>query len=319
MRPPLLCSSPSSPQERDDNLVTYAATQEDFASDAKHFVQLTENNSMMIVDDAVRDNADFHFGAGLSPRIVRKLRGRACAFCRERAGTFDYSVDMNKEVFRRHPNCHCTVEYNPGNGSRKRQNVHSKEWRNATGTERLRDFAEGKAEQLRAMAREKAEIERRKHIGEKPWRGEDVTAEYFGTATPDAGQVVKENGFKEGAKKREVPVASYLHDTFGGNIVLKSKDEKNPCADFLWNEKLWELKTPDLPISSGAIKQNVRTALHQTMENPGGIILELLDEQYPIEEAIAAAEYRIGRSARNSIDLMILRKGKAEIVLRYKK
>lgn len=157
MRPPLLCSSPSSPQERDDNLVTYAATQEDFASDAKHFVQLTENNSMMIVDDAVRDNADFHFGAGLSPRIVRKMRGRACVFCRERAGTFDYSVDMNKEVFRRHPNCHCTVEYNPGNGSRKRQNVHSKEWRNATGTERLRDFAEGKAEQLRAAAREKAE------------------------------------------------------------------------------------------------------------------------------------------------------------------
>ena len=88
MRPPLLCSSPSSPQERDDNLITYTATQEDFASDAKHFVQLTENNSMMIVDDAVRDNADFHFGAGLSPRIVRKMRGRACAFCRERAGTF---------------------------------------------------------------------------------------------------------------------------------------------------------------------------------------------------------------------------------------
>lgn len=173
---------PEHRQERDDNLITYTATQEDFASDAKHFVQLTENNSMMIVDDAVRDNADFHFGAGLSPRIVRKMRGRACAFCRERAGTFDYSVDMNKEVFRRHPNCHCTVEYNPGNGSRKRQNVHSKEWRNATGTERLRDFAEGKAEQLRAAAREKAErlrglteagsgessgesVEQRKHIG----------------------------------------------------------------------------------------------------------------------------------------------------------
>ena len=153
---------PEHRQERDDNLITYTATQEDFASDAKHFVQLTENNSMMIVDDAVRDNADFHFGAGLSPRIVRKMRGRACAFCRERAGTFDYSVDMNKEVFRRHPNCHCTVEYNPGNGSRKRQNVHSKEWRNATGTERLRDFAEGKAEQLRAVFRDKREIERRK-------------------------------------------------------------------------------------------------------------------------------------------------------------
>lgn len=322
---------PEHRQERDDNLITYTATQEDFASDAKHFVQLTENNSMMIVDDAVRDNADFHFGAGLSPRIVRKMRGRACAFCRERAGTFDYSVDMNKEVFRRHPNCHCTVEYNPGNGSRKRQNVHSKEWRNATGTERLRDFAEGKAEQLRAAAREKAErlralteagsgessgeaVEQRKQIGENRFKGEDVTAEYFGTATPGQGEFIQDDNVQE----EEVRVAHFLHDTFGGDIhVLEPENLNNvKTPDYLWRGKLWDLKTTH---TDKAARSATQSGLKQIKPNPGGIIINMLGENRDLDKTIKFLEDRVRQTHIKKFDVLIMRDGKIVKALRYTK
>ncbi|WP_273234754.1 hypothetical protein [Ileibacterium valens] len=37
---------------------------------------------------------------------------------------------MDREVFRRHENCGCTVEYDPGDGSKRRQNVWDKSWSN---------------------------------------------------------------------------------------------------------------------------------------------------------------------------------------------
>lgn len=79
------------------------------------------------VDEHVKANADFQFKAGLSPKIVRTSTGRCCKWCTSMAGTYDYSPDMNRDVFRRHKNCRCKTVYYPGDG-KKVQNVWTKNW-----------------------------------------------------------------------------------------------------------------------------------------------------------------------------------------------
>lgn len=112
------------------------------------------NFSQSVVDDSIKANAYFHASSGLSPKIVRKLdsrenrsitRGKTkiryqvpCKWCEALAGTWDY-VNMPDfvadNIFRRHENCRCTVEY-ASDG--KRQNV----WTKAQRQESIRERAE---------------------------------------------------------------------------------------------------------------------------------------------------------------------------------
>ena len=82
-----------------------------------------------VADDCVRTNAEFQYEAGLSPRIERDTDGDCCSWCSDMAGTYDYK-SAPKEVFARHANCGCTVEFLPGDG--RRQNVHTKDWTSET-------------------------------------------------------------------------------------------------------------------------------------------------------------------------------------------
>ena len=90
------------------------------------------NFSQSFVNDAVRENADFQYKAGLSPKIIRTSTGKCCEWCDKLAGIYDYEAvsDTGNNVFRRHKYCRCLVEYAPGDG--KRQNVHTKQWRKET-------------------------------------------------------------------------------------------------------------------------------------------------------------------------------------------
>lgn len=83
------------------------------------------NFSQCVVDDAVKKNVEFQAKAGLNPTITRRLVGKGCAWCRNLAGVYDYH-DAPKNVYQRHENDRCIVEYDPGSG--KRQNVWSKQW-----------------------------------------------------------------------------------------------------------------------------------------------------------------------------------------------
>ena len=81
------------------------------------------NFTQSIVDDSIKKNADFHAKAGLQPKIVRKTAGRCCKWCQSLAGSYNYP-DVPKDVYRRHQNCRCTVDYKPGDG--KKKNIWSK-------------------------------------------------------------------------------------------------------------------------------------------------------------------------------------------------
>ena len=77
------------------------------------FLDSIVNYSQHTVDQAIHDNVEFHENAGFQPIIVRKLVGGACEFCKQRAGTWNYTNDMGSFVFERHLNCKCTIEYQP--------------------------------------------------------------------------------------------------------------------------------------------------------------------------------------------------------------
>ena len=81
-----------------------------------------------VVDDAVEANAEFHWDSGMTPKIVRKMAGNCCDWCKKVAGTYIYP-DVPQDVYRRHNRCQCSVDYVVG---KYQKNVHN----NNTGVRR---------------------------------------------------------------------------------------------------------------------------------------------------------------------------------------
>ena len=83
------------------------------------------NFSQNVVDNHIQANAEFHYKSGLKAKVVRTTNGKCCEWCDKLAGVYFYPK-VDKNVFRRHDRCDCTVEYYPGDG--KKQDVWSKRW-----------------------------------------------------------------------------------------------------------------------------------------------------------------------------------------------
>lgn len=69
--------------------------------------------SMRIVDRTLQANVEFQKEAGLFPKIRRTLGGKCCDWCNSLVGDYDYTADINDDVFKRHDRCRCKVEYIP--------------------------------------------------------------------------------------------------------------------------------------------------------------------------------------------------------------
>lgn len=110
--------------DRIDGIINKISGAENFDDIAWILDEPVKNFSMNVVDEILRANVDFQGRAGLRPRIIRKAERKCCEWCSQLAGEYDYPVD--REVYRRHERCRCTVEYDPGTG--KRQNVYTKKW-----------------------------------------------------------------------------------------------------------------------------------------------------------------------------------------------
>ena len=115
---------PHKNQDRIDGLVDLASSAEQYDDVSDELLSAFENFSQNVVDETLKVNVDFQGRAGLRPRIIRKAERKCCEWCSQLAGEYDYPVD--REVYRRHERCRCTVEYDPGSG--KRQDVWTKDW-----------------------------------------------------------------------------------------------------------------------------------------------------------------------------------------------
>lgn len=117
-------------EDRIHGIVQRLADEEDYEKTKWILDENMVNFSQSIVDDTVRKNAESHFKLGLEPKIYRESSGKCCKWCSKLDGTYNYFEVKNagNDVFRRHRNCRCTVEYVPGGGKYKSQNVHNKDW-----------------------------------------------------------------------------------------------------------------------------------------------------------------------------------------------
>lgn len=126
-------------QERIDGLVNRLSYEEKFDDVSWILKEPIVNFNQNIVDNHIKVNADFHFKSGLKPKIVRTTDGNCCTWCSKLAGVYTYP-GVNKDVFRRHDRCTCTVDYHPGDG--KRQNVWTKKLTDLShsGTNNVKDI-----------------------------------------------------------------------------------------------------------------------------------------------------------------------------------
>ena len=113
-----------------------------------------ENSCRSYFDDYIKINVKNRFSIGLSAKIVRKLQGETCEWCKSLAGVYKYGVEP-KEVYQRHDNCDCTVEYMCEKG---RQNV----WESNTAY--LEDDERRKQERLSLMIENEYKINSNKLI-----------------------------------------------------------------------------------------------------------------------------------------------------------
>lgn len=119
--------APKLNQDRIDGLIERVSNEEVFEEIKWILKEPIVNFTQSIVDDSIKENAEFHSQSGLSPKITRTVDGaKACNWCKEVSGVFKYP-DVPDDVYRRHDRCRCTVEYDPGDS--KRQNIWTKEWR----------------------------------------------------------------------------------------------------------------------------------------------------------------------------------------------
>lgn len=137
---------------------------------------------------------------------------------------------------------------------------------------------------------------------------EDVTEEYMDAATPGNGYIGREENFREKDHEDEIAMADWLHKTFGGNIILLGESNMKPDPDYLWNEKLWDLKTPD-KANRNTFEKRVRHGLKQIAENPGGLIIDAGKMPFDTyNEAESFILRTLQKKAKYTVDCVIKRK-----------
>ena len=63
-----------------------------------------------VIDDNIKRNADFQHDAGVKATVTRVAEAQCCEWCANLDGEYEYP-DVPSEVFQRHDNCRCVVEY----------------------------------------------------------------------------------------------------------------------------------------------------------------------------------------------------------------
>jgi hypothetical protein len=98
---------------RINGLIDELRNNPEFHNIEKSFYDQLVNFSENIVDDSIRDNVGRLYRSGIRTMIVRQAEFRACEWCREVAGSYDYAEVRNtgNDVWRRHENCHCIIDY----------------------------------------------------------------------------------------------------------------------------------------------------------------------------------------------------------------
>ena len=173
--------------------------------------------------------------------------------------------------------------------------------------------------QINAEKKEKSQSESERWWDEK---FKDVTKEYIEQATPGIGLVEFDKGLSKKRSKDELAFQALIHSLFGGDITaLNSNNYPSRSPDFIWNNKLWELKTPQ---GAKNLNKLIETAIIQISSNtrrlpPGGIFLDLSNVGDETKMFIEEAMHRIAWKADFSLDLLVIKNGRLVSGQRWEK
>ena len=154
------------------------------------------------------------------------------------------------DVFRRHKNCHCLILYNPGDGSKRRQNAHTKRWTEED------EAAKIAYEKIRNSLPLERGFEEAKVYG-KTWQEaslQDTVAKFAPNAKPESDI----NGRKIGYKGERYIV---VYDAGGNYFTIQdTKDSsKRPFVDLNGNKIL---NITENGKQRGATKEEYRALTH---------------------------------------------------------
>ena len=173
--------------------------------------------SKNVVDHTLEKNVEFQGKSGLHPKIRRTAFGKTCPWCRALAGTYSYP-DVPKDVYRRHSNCDCVVEYIDGG---KIQNVHTK-IKYASQAERDAAIQERIARAQEQIRGRRAKADKMAAISPNDW-SQTTPREYSNAELRKIIAHINERGYK-------------VHDIkeFDGDIALI--DKQLDCLDQMQRE-----------------------------------------------------------------------------------
>lgn len=157
---------------------------------------------------------------------------------------------------------------------------------------------------------------KRKGVSAKEENPIDVTEEYFSLARPGFGKLIIEDQEHADVHSDEIYIADMIHRTFGGDIIVRREIPGVENADYLWRELLWELKTP---ISENNLNKLIQKGLSQIFQSPGGIVVDRTKLKTEISRVEQIIKGRMNTSQKKTCDIMIVKAGTVEKVLRYKK
>ena len=114
---------PSFPKERINGLIDKMTAEGITLEDALVWIrEPIVNNSEAFFDDFIRENAEFRNSAGMKSTITRVAEYKACEWCKNLEGTYEYGKHP-EEIFARHEFCRCEVTFT---SNRTSQSVWSK-------------------------------------------------------------------------------------------------------------------------------------------------------------------------------------------------
>lgn len=167
---------PEADADRVQGLVDEVSNAEHYDDVAPRLYDQIDNFIRHAVDETVRQNAELHEKVGLSPKVVRTAAPGCCKWCSEQAGTYDYASvrGTGNDVWRRHTNCNCVVEYEPGNG--RRQNAHTKRWTEDAAPDKIEERKSIAAPDDRQGVRDVTVGDDRQGVRDMSSRGKSLTS-----------------------------------------------------------------------------------------------------------------------------------------------
>lgn len=124
------------------------------------------------------------------------------------------------------------------------------------------------------------------------------------SATPGVGKVDIDKKVILKDSVEELKCADWILKTFGGEIRVIETNPKNKTPDYIWNDKMWELKNIS---SNTSLETRIRKALKQIESNQGGIIFDINDNGYALSNK--SLDIISKRMRNNSECILIFKKG----------